>query len=112
MSIDNIINLYQLIVVVLSRSTALESKDSKVEHAGAQLYLDVGGKGFEVTLLSLPVPQTENPPRPKKGVKVKITSTTSKRQGKQAAKRQVSDFKRSYCECDCIIYTTVRWAPG
>ena len=45
-SIDNIINLYQLIVVlykVLSRSTALESKDSKVEHAGAQLYLDVGG---------------------------------------------------------------------
>ncbi len=41
----NIINLYQLIVVlykVLSRSTAQE---------GAQLYLDVG---FEVTLLSLP----------------------------------------------------------
>ncbi len=48
-SIDNIINLYQLIVY-----TALESKDSKVEHTGAQLYLDVGGKGFEVTLLSLP----------------------------------------------------------
>ncbi len=43
MSIDNIINLYQLIVY----KEALESKDSKVEHAGAQLYLDVG---FEVTL--------------------------------------------------------------
>ncbi len=82
---------------------SLREKDLKY---GAQLYLDVG---FEVTLLSLPAPQTENPPRPSKRskskVKVKITSTiTSKRQQHlkekenklASAKRQVSDFKRSY----------------
>ncbi len=70
---------------MLSRSTALESKDSKVEHAGAQLYLDVGGISMWVERGSKwHLPQH-----------LKITS-----KGKQAAK-----WVRSYCECDCIIYT-------
>ncbi len=76
-SIDNIINLYQLIVVlykVLSRSTG---KDSKVEHAGAQR---CGWKGVRSTLLT----STAN----------RESSEAKERNlQRQAAKRQVSDFK-------------------